>query len=467
MSERVKVTSKTPESKRDNSVSRIRKTDSSRSTSSPVDHILFLQRNIGNQAVQNLFKSGVIQAKLRIGQPGDIYEQEADRVAEQVMSMPEPQVQRQTEEKEEEEEEEEIQTKPLAERITPLVQRQVEEEEEEKEEEEIFQTKEVPNQTSKVTPDLESRIHALKGGGQPLPTSTRAFFEPRFGYDFNEVRIHTDTQSAENSRAFNAKAFTIGRDIVFGSGQYAPGTSAGKKILAHELTHVIQQCGASGKSFQTVQTKGRKSKSLKIPPTKTEVLRTWRRQWKLWQEQGLDDLDCGIAARTVAKSLGGAFKAKVVFKGKPSRDICTEQKCRDAKGRGSKDYWDYITRATPGICVIHEGKPGESITTREFPVQPGMLIYTSECCGGRRWACRHMMMYYADGKILDSIHLERPRPRRFGRTYSRSDSEYVVILEVLDPFAEARERIEERILDVIFKTLPFILPVPIQTGESG
>ncbi len=128
MSEKVKVSSKTPESKRDNSVSRIRKTDSSQSLSSPIDQILFLQRTVGNQAVQRLFKSGVIQAKLKIGQPNDIYEQKADRVADAVMCMPEPQVQRQAEEKEEGEEL--IQPKPLAEQITPLVQRQVEPEEE-------------------------------------------------------------------------------------------------------------------------------------------------------------------------------------------------------------------------------------------------------------------------------------------------------------------------------------------------
>lgn len=200
----------------------------------------------------------------------------------------------------------------------------------------------------------------------------------------------------------------------------------------------------------------------KFPPTKVEVLRAWRKQWKLWQKEGLDDLDCGIAARTVAKSLGGAYKAKVVFQGKPSRNTCTAQECRDAKSRRSKEYRDSITRATPGICVIHEGRPGENLTTRRFTIQPGMLIYTSECCGGTRWACRHMMMYYADGKILDSIHLEKPRPRRFGRTYSRSDSEYVVILEVLDPFAEERYGVEKHILDAVFKTLPFILPIPTE-----
>jgi hypothetical protein len=90
MSGRTRVTTKTPEAKKENSVSQKRKTDFSQSTSSPVNHILFLQRTIGNQALQRLFKTGVLQAKLRITEPGDIYEHEADRVAEQVMRMPEP-----------------------------------------------------------------------------------------------------------------------------------------------------------------------------------------------------------------------------------------------------------------------------------------------------------------------------------------------------------------------------------------
>ncbi len=89
MSERVKITTKTPETKRGSSVAKTQRTDFSQSICSPFDHILFLQKTIGNQAVQRLFKSGVIQTKLKIGQPNDIYEQEADRVAEQVMRMPE------------------------------------------------------------------------------------------------------------------------------------------------------------------------------------------------------------------------------------------------------------------------------------------------------------------------------------------------------------------------------------------
>ena|GEM_PF-4330212 len=217
----------------------------------------------------------VIQPKLIIGQPDDKYEQEADRMADEVMRMPEPEVQRQPLE----EEEEEIQTKPIAEQITPLVQRQAEEEEEEEElqiqpeeeellrpkheininhtiqrqeekeeEEEILQTKKVSGKTPGVTSDLESHINSLKGGGQPLSKSERVFFESRFGYNFSQVRVHTDAQAVRNACALNAQAFTVGKDIVFGTGQYMPDTITGKKLLAHELTHVVQQ----GKKLKTV-----------------------------------------------------------------------------------------------------------------------------------------------------------------------------------------------------------------------
>ncbi len=232
MGKRAKISAKNPEAKRENSVSRTRKPDFSQSINSPIDHILLLQRTLGNQAVQRLFKSGVIQAKLKIGQPNDIYEQEADRVAEQVMRMPELRLQRQAEE--EEEEEELIQTKPLAEQITPLVQRQVEEEEE------TVQAKETPDHATGVTPDLESRIMAIKGRGHSLPELVRAFFEPRFGHDFSQVRIHTDGKAQESAQRLNALAYTVGPNIVFRAGEYTPDTTRGKRLLAHELTHVVQ-----------------------------------------------------------------------------------------------------------------------------------------------------------------------------------------------------------------------------------
>lgn len=96
-----------------------------------------------------------------------------------------------------------------------------------------------------ASPSSEFAIESLRGGGQPLPESTRSFFEPRFGHDFSRVRVHHDARAAESARAINARAYTRGRDIVFGAGQYAPGTSSGQRLLAHELTHVIQQRGAA------------------------------------------------------------------------------------------------------------------------------------------------------------------------------------------------------------------------------
>jgi len=98
---------------------------------------------------------------------------------------------------------------------------------EELEEEVPLQTKAVLGQTPYVTPNLETCINVLWGGGQPLSESELAFFEPRFGYDFSQVRVYRNTQAAEAAQALNARAFTVGRDIAFGVGQYAPETDDG------------------------------------------------------------------------------------------------------------------------------------------------------------------------------------------------------------------------------------------------
>ncbi|MCI0337075.1 MAG: DUF4157 domain-containing protein [Acidobacteria bacterium] len=96
-----------------------------------------------------------------------------------------------------------------------------------------------------VSQGTQSRIDSLRGGGQPLPQSARAYFEPRFGHDFSDVRVHTTGRAEEAARQVNAQAFTIGRDIVFGVGRYNPETQTGRQLLAHELTHVVQQSQAS------------------------------------------------------------------------------------------------------------------------------------------------------------------------------------------------------------------------------
>ena len=225
---------------------------------SPISQVLNLQRIIGNQAVQGLLESGTIQPKLKIGQPGDEYELEADRIAEEVMRMPDseypscvegeqitPLVQRQVEdtEKKKREEEELVQPKLLSNQTTSILQRQSDEEERKKEEEEWAQPKGENSYTVETSSDVESGINSLKGDGQLLPESVRSYFEPRFGYDFSRVRIHTVGEATETAKSINARAFTIGNDVVFGSSNYSPETEEGKNLIAHELTHVVQQKG--------------------------------------------------------------------------------------------------------------------------------------------------------------------------------------------------------------------------------
>jgi Domain of unknown function (DUF4157)/Heterokaryon incompatibility protein Het-C len=199
---------------------------------------------------------GGIQAKLTVGAPNDVYEKEADRVAEQVMSMAPPgtsTVPRQTEA----EEAEEIQTKPLAETSTPLVQRQ-----EMLAEEEPIQAKcetctaEEPIQraadgVAQVQPDLENRLNASQGGGSALPDEVRSFMEPRFGADFSQVRVHTSSDAVQMNRDLNAQAFTHKQDVYFGAGK-APANDA---LTAHELTHVVQQSGIQHSSHKEIHQK--------------------------------------------------------------------------------------------------------------------------------------------------------------------------------------------------------------------
>ncbi len=82
---------------------------------------------------------------------------------------------------------------------------------------------------------------ATQSTGQPLDATTRGFMEQRFGYDFSQVKIHTDDKAITSARAVNASAFTLGKNVVFGSAQFSPNTRSGQHLLAHELTHVVQQ----------------------------------------------------------------------------------------------------------------------------------------------------------------------------------------------------------------------------------
>ena len=191
----------------------------------------FAPQMAGNLAVQQLFRSGHIQAKLAISQPGDPDEEEADRVADRVMRMAEP--------------------GPIGSRPSSIQRKCAAGEAggatcPKCEEEEKIRRKETPGHTPQAASLGHSQVAGLRGGGQPLPPSARAFFEPRFGRDFSHVRVHNDGRAAESASAIGAKAFTSGQDVVFGAREYAPESRDGKKLLAHELTHVVQQQHAYG-----------------------------------------------------------------------------------------------------------------------------------------------------------------------------------------------------------------------------
>lgn len=113
----------------------------------------------------------------------------------------------------------------------------------------VAQRKAAP-ETPQSAASLSSVQHVLASPGRPLDGSTRAFFAARFGHDFGDVRVHDDAAAGASARGVHALAYTVGNDVVFGPGQYSPGTSAGRHLLAHELTHVIQQRGRPAATIQ-------------------------------------------------------------------------------------------------------------------------------------------------------------------------------------------------------------------------
>jgi len=254
--------------------------------------------SFGNLAIGPTERLG-IQAKLTIGHPHDRYEQEADRVADQVMRMRNPtqmatstsgppsiqrlcpkceeDLQRQPHSvmEEDEKKKKRLQTKPLISSVPLNLQRQVAPTSEEDEsKKKRLQRKPSSGTNLEASPDLQERINGLHGGGQPLSTPERTFLEPRFGYDFSRVRLHTDERAAEMARSVNARAFTLGQDVVFGAGHYQPRSTEGQRLLAHELTHVVQQSGyASQPTLQRVPFgEALKFDSLAVCPPRARVL---------------------------------------------------------------------------------------------------------------------------------------------------------------------------------------------------
>ncbi len=178
----------------------------------------------------------ILQPKLTVGAPSDRYEKEALQVAHQVVTKihspafqaPQPQlkesIQRQTGPR-------------IGIRRKPTIQ----------------------GQATEVIPDLEASIQAARSSGRPIKPSMKEPMEQAFGSDFSQVRIHTDTQSDQLNRSIQAKAFTTGQDIFFRSGEYKPDSRAGQELMAHELTHVVQQTGRVEPTIATEKLLGRES----------------------------------------------------------------------------------------------------------------------------------------------------------------------------------------------------------------
>jgi uncharacterized protein DUF4157/succinylglutamate desuccinylase/aspartoacylase family protein len=160
--------------------------------------------------------SWVLQPKLRMGAVDDPLEREADQVAEAT-------VQRKCAACEEEE----MQRSPAE---LPA-----------EDEEEKLQTKRSSGAAPEVSPQTVSHIANFRGGGEALSPAAKAYFEPAFGRDLSVVRLHTGTAAARAAGEVGARAFTVGSDIAFGAGEYRPETAEGRKLLAHELTHTVQQ----------------------------------------------------------------------------------------------------------------------------------------------------------------------------------------------------------------------------------
>jgi|SRR6056297_124798 len=190
----------------------------------------------------------VIHKKLMIGEPNDKHEIEAENVANRAVNQPERTLQMQPIE----EEEEALQMQPLEEEEEMLQMQPLEEEEEliqpkckECEEREKMRMKpkqhSINGNSSLASPQISNQIESSKGKGSPLDTSTNREMSQKIGHDFSGVRIHTGSKSKDMNQSLGARAFTVGNDIFFNSNQYSPESRSGKRLLAHELVHTVQQ----------------------------------------------------------------------------------------------------------------------------------------------------------------------------------------------------------------------------------
>ena len=265
--------------------------------------------SFGNLAVQAPTRS-LIQAKLTIGQPGDKYEQEAERVtADVVQRINQPQAASPKQEEpvqgQEVPEEEELQMKSLVQRREAV-------------------------DGGQASTDLESSINSARGGGQALDAGLQRSMGEAMGADFSGVRVHTDTQADQLNQSIQAKAFTTGQDVFFRQGTYKPGSRGGQELIAHELTHVVQQSGAAVmRSLMQMQTKEEKKELIQASDPLTV---------QCWPSGTTTHLKDRAAERGITETqIDAAVKS-----GKCYND-----------GYGGTAYWDSSTGVT--VCAEANG----------------------------------------------------------------------------------------------------------------
>lgn len=261
--------------------------------------VMGMQGRLGNQQVQRMIaqqnKAGnhhtavalrppTIQTKLSVNEPDDAFEKEADQVADVVMSQPmaappPP-----------------MPTPPNA----PANQAQ--------------RASQTPS-TPEVTPQIEQNISQMQQGGQPLSGEDQAFFGSRMGADLSNVRVHTDAAAVQTSRDLNAKAFTVNNHIAFNQGEYAPQSQDGRHLLAHELTHTLQQ-GAVSRSIQRKEeSSSEESGDEPTAEEKAKALAAAERAKKIATQArttGLNEVKKSETQETQAEVAGQPPKQKVV-----------------------------------------------------------------------------------------------------------------------------------------------------------
>ena len=313
-----------------------------------------------------------LQTKLKVGKPGDRFEQEADAIADQVMQMGSH-----------------VQLKGKLE-----------------EEKKMVQPKST-NPTTEAPPGLDHRLEASRGKGSALPPNTLSFMNQTFGADFSGVRVHHDSEAVQLNQQLSAKAFTHGRDVFFNQGEYQPESSGGKRLLAHELVHVVQQKGSP-----------KISDWINLEPQKGHPYRygdsTWEIDFEIIAETLYELLEIPGADEEVAIILepfsgefGNIKKLMEAYKklNNTNDDSIFENHLRAGLSKEGFSYvWDILQKPQK----VNLGIAERLLKEAEQNNKPGGACSIESL---KRYVRAYLDYYYLDGALYRSEELRRKSPR--------------------------------------------------------